>query len=239
MRQRHEIPNWGKSALVLSTDCTGEPGDPDNGGAGMATWTFQRADLRRLRLRDYCAEDTTRGGDVRRSSQSLADSLRGEGYDDGESDEIQVSDPDTAIRLLAIMRTKPGTFHVDYSADGSEYWAWHDIGHAEHDCEIGSVWRKGQTGTDGKQSDGRRGVQIYVDGEAESRALVRGARESVRRGVPFAEIVRELATVAKDFAERFEYPDDALAVFLAGCTVRLTPGYGDEPATPVETVGSL
>lgn len=221
MRQRHEIPNWGKSALVLSTDCTGAPGDPQEGGSGMGTWTFQRDEIRRLRLRDYAEESVTRGGDVRRSSGSLADDLRGNGYDDGESDEIHVSDADTAIRLLAIMRTKPGTFHVEYSADGSEYWAWHDIGHAEHDTEIGSVWRKGQTGTDGKQSDGRRAVQIYVDGDAEDRALTRGARESVRRGVPLAEIVRELASVAKDFAERFDYETDSLAVFLAGCDVKL------------------
>lgn len=221
MRQRHEIANWGKSSLVLSTDCAGFAGDPNDGGAGSGTWTFQRADLRRLRLRDFCEESVTRGGDVRRSSESLAESLRTEGYDDGESDEIQVSDPDTAIRLLAIMRTKPGTFTVEYSADGSEYWAWHDIGHAEHDTEIGSVWRKGQTGTDGKESDGRRAVQIYVDGDNEERALTRGARESVRRGVPLAEIVRELASVAKDFAERFEYETDSLAVFLAGCEVRL------------------
>lgn len=218
MRQRHEIPNWGKSALVLSTDCTGAPTNPDE---PSGTWTFQRADLRRLRLRDFAEESVTRGGDVRRSSGSLADDLRGEGYDDGESDEIHVSDPDTAIRLLAIMRTKPGTFTVEYSADGSEYWAWHDIGHAEHDTEIGSVWRKGQTGTDGRQSDGRRAVQIHVDGDAEDRALTRGARESVRRGVPLAEIVRELASVAKDFAERFDYETDSLAVFLAGCDVKL------------------
>lgn len=225
---RHEILNWGKATLVLSTDCRGDSIPADDGGPGTGTWRFRREDIRRLRLRDYCAEDTTRGGDVRRSSQSLADELRDNGYDDPEHypDEIAVYDADTAIRLLAIMRTKSGTFEVSHDSEGSEYWAWHDIGHAEHDCEIGSRWTRAKS----DKADGRRGVQIYVDGEAESRALVRGARASVRRGVPAAEIVRELASADVAFRERFEYESDSLAVFLSGCTLTLTPGYGDEPA---------
>lgn len=220
-RNRHEIEH-GKALLILSTDCAGDAIDNDNGGPGSGTWIFDRKEIASLRLRAYCAEDTTRGGDVRRSSLSLAQELRDESYSGSEPDEIQVSDADMAIRLLSIMRTKSGTFHVRHVSDGSEYWAWHDIGHAEHDCEIGSVWRKGQTGTDGKASDGRRAVQIHVDGDAEDRALVRGARESVRRGVPIAEIVRELAQAEGAFRERFEYDADCLATFLAGCTVTLT-----------------
>jgi hypothetical protein len=227
MRQRHEF-TYGKASLVLLTDCAGDPGDPQEGGAGSGTWRFRREDIKRLRLRDYCEESVTRGGDVRRGSGSLADDLRENGYDDPEHypDEIPVSDADTAIRLLAIMRTKSGEFQVTYDSEGSEYWAWHDIGHAEHDCDIGERWTRAKS----DKADGRRGVMIYVDGEREERALVRGARESVRRGVPIAEIVRELASVAAAYSERFEYESSALETFLRGCKVELLPNdWADSP----------
>lgn len=107
-------------------------------------------------------------------------------WDEEEHDtdeDITVSTGDDFIVFANSIGIEGGTWHIEYG--GAPYWLFHDLDHAEYDCQGGRV------------------VGIDMEGRAEGRALLGGAKSAYKHAVPLGEIFRELAKSAPAFPERF------------------------------------
>lgn len=120
--------------------------------------------------------------------------------DDDESSTVTISSADQLIFILAAARdSAPMTWEIDYY--GAPYWFFHDLDHAENDCDDG--------------------MEIFVDDSAEMRALVDGAKNAVTAGCSASGVITELANIRKDFSERFGFDFDPVEEFLDCCELKV------------------
>lgn len=125
----------------------------------------------------------------------------GEPWEEGAELRLSVDAGIAAVALL-LSRGEPFAFAVDL-AEGSAYWAFHDLGHADDD--VSADW-----------GDGLADFPP-VESWAEDRANLTGARRALAAGLPVDEVLGALATLRAPFAERFKGEESsALDDLLAG-----------------------
>lgn len=178
----------------------GDSGTTSDEVLGDAVYTFD-ADLAPLLAPMRVA---TYNGLGEASESTLAESHEehnGEPWEEGEPLRVSVDAGIGAVALL-VSRGEPFGFEVDL-AEGSAYWAFHDLGHADDD--VSADW-----------ADGLADFPP-VGGWAEDRANLTGARRALAAGVDVEEVLGALVTLRAPFAERFKGEEStALDDLLAG-----------------------
>jgi hypothetical protein len=119
---------------------------------------------------------------------------------DDEDDEVSADADSLIIFAAAASQLAPAEYKLDYH--GSGYWFFHDMVHAEYDSGDGS--------------------DLYINEDAEMRALPMGAKLAALADIPFSEIIGELSKVRPEFHERFGFDFDAIEKFLESVTVTVS-----------------
>ena len=116
-------------------------------------------------------------------------------YKDGK--EYRVSDADLSIIVLYLFAKTNANISVHFEGP-SEYWAYHDLVHAQRSVEIymGSP-------------------KINIDADEEEIVTVESAKLSLQNGLTLADIVRQLIEQEPDFKQRFGRPTTAIEDFLS------------------------
>jgi hypothetical protein len=112
-------------------------------------------------------------------------------FKDNKDAKVELTNDDWIVFLNAASTDPRYKYEVDFS--GLPYWFWHDVIHAQNDVQGGS---------------------IAVDDQSENRALYEGAVLALAKGVPLADIVRELVKAEVEYERRFSCPTKALDRFL-------------------------
>jgi len=159
----------------------------DNGEeyTGACSWEVNLAGLIRVYSETEFHLDHFNDSD-QFTEQDAGDVDADEDYSDGSADAL-------IIFLAAASQLKTAkTFDITYY--GEPYWFFHDTVHAEYDSGDGS--------------------EVYIDQDAEERALPMGAERAAKAGAPIADILRELVKAGNEFEERFGYKFDPVSAFL-------------------------
>ena len=120
------------------------------------------------------------------------DTAKWDAEEHDEDEQISIPNGDDFIAFFNAAMLDGGEWDICFN--GSPYWFFHDVNHAQKDCQGGSV-------------------QIDADGYAEDRALFEGAKLAHENGIGLGVIFKQLAAVLGPFEQRFKRPTDALDRF--------------------------